>query len=97
MDFNEVVELSKDKLEPIKEILINKIKYIHSVRVAKIVNELVKDLELQKVALLHDIIEDSDVTYEYLSGKGINKYTMALIKELTNNNKEIRPLEEHNI
>ena len=45
--------------------------------------ELLDSLELKTIAILHDTIEDTDVTAEYLLEKGIPKHIVEAVQLLT--------------
>ena len=58
----------------------NEVAYIlHPLAVAG----LLDSLELKTIAVLHDTIEDTDVTAEYLLEKGIPKYIVEAVQLLT--------------
>lgn len=63
--------------------------YYHPIQVANIVSIISKDVELQIVALLHDVLEDTDCSYDELKIK-FGKNVADLVLELTHEgNKEI--------
>lgn len=42
------------------------------------------------VALLHDVVEDSDITFEYLENEGFDKAVIDAIKLLTHKDKSVK-------
>ena len=53
--------------------------FLHPLAVAGLLNSL----ELKTIAVLHDTIEDTDVTAEYLLEEGIPKYIVEAVQLLT--------------
>ena len=57
---------------------------LHPVSVMQLLDpEYVKEELYQVIALLHDVIEDTNVTYQELSEKGISDWAITAIKALT--------------
>ena len=42
------------------------------------------------VALLHDVVEDSDITFEYLENEGFDKAVIDAVKLLTHKDKSVK-------
>ena len=52
--------------------------------------EQMTDEETTIVALLHDVVEDSDITFEYLENEGFDKAIIDAIKLLTHKDKTVK-------
>lgn len=55
---------------------------LHPIAVAEIVNSVTLNKKMLEAALLHDTVEDTDVTFEFLSEQ-FSIRTVQLVKELT--------------
>ena len=76
---------SKQKHDGQKRKFSNLDYFVHPKWVARKVEELTKDEDLVIVALLHDVIEDTDTSYEEIN-KVFGKKIADLVYELTNDN-----------
>lgn len=69
---------------------------VHPIAVAEIVSRTIQDSEMICAALLHDVIEDTDVTYEDIVNAGFRGRIARLVVELTDvskpfdGNREVR-------
>lgn len=52
--------------------------------------EQMTDEETTIVALLHDVVEDSDITFEYLENEGFDKAVIDAVKLLTHKDKSVK-------
>lgn len=86
------IPLVKEKIKGERKGLPGELNYMHSIRVNEIVSKLHHnddpDVEMFLGALLHDIVEDGDVTFEELVEMGFSRKTIELIY-LCTHNKEI--------
>lgn len=57
--------------------------FTHPKYVARVIEQLTKDEDLVAAALLHDVLEDTDATYEELH-REFGKTVASLVQELTN-------------
>jgi (p)ppGpp synthase/HD superfamily hydrolase len=77
------VPLVKEKIKGERKGLPGELNYLHSMRINEIVSRLHHwddpDVEMFLGALLHDIIEDGEVTFEELVDMGFTKKTIELI------------------
>lgn len=48
-----------------------------------LMNQLLWSTDLATIAVLHDVVEDTDVTFEYLKDKGFSKRVLDALKLLT--------------
>ena len=60
-------------------------KLFHAMRVA---DNFVGDGFLQVVALLHDVVEDSDYTFEDMTDNGLGEVQLSILKALTHSKDE---------
>lgn len=56
----------------------------HPIAVAKMVAEVTEDVNMICAALLHDVIEDTHVTYKDLINAGFGIFTAKIVLDLTN-------------
>ena len=62
----------------------------HPIQVANLAFQLKLSPEAIQAALLHDVLEDTEVTAEELKKEGFNEKTMSLVADLTKNSSESR-------
>lgn len=66
---------------------------VHPLRVSSIIEKLTHSIELQVAAILHDLVEDSDVTIKDIEKK-FNKRIASLVQELSTDGKALDKLWE---
>lgn len=52
-----------------------------------LMNQLLFDTELATIAVLHDVVEDSEISFEYLDEKGFNSRILSALILLTHDKK----------
>lgn len=82
---NIAYDLVKEKILGDRKGLIGEPNYMHSVRVHEIVSQLNEkvDEDLSLAALLHDVVEDGNVSFDELKKLGYSERTINLIKLCT--------------
>lgn len=91
---NKILKLAVARLQPLNRMYMpDDNGYLHAVRVSQTVGDLIGDYKrLKDVALLHDIVEDTDIELAELRDNDCNDEMLSLIGELTNDNNKIKEL-----
>lgn len=91
---DKILSLVVNKLQPLERMYMPEDNgFKHSLRVSQTVKDLIGEYkDLYQVALLHDIVEDTDIQLTELREVGCNDEMLSLIGELTNDNNKIKEL-----